>query len=104
MSIMTYCKHMSDTLVENSLFIYNLEAMPQVKKLTLDFAKLCLELRAKQNWTQQQMADYLSTPLRSYQRWEYGTVKPNADAAYKLAQLNFFLQLEQIVKENFNPL
>lgn len=93
---------MAEVLVQKSPFFYNLEAMPQLKKSTIDFAKLCLELRTKKNWTQQQMADYLSTPLRSYQRWEYGIVKPNADAAYKIAQLDFSFQIEQILKERFN--
>lgn len=97
---------MQPLIVEKLALLYNVATMAQAKKDDkddVDFSSLCLSLRTRKGWTQQQMADYLNTHLRSYQRWEYGEGKPHANAAYKLAQLDFSFQLEQIIKERFNP-
>lgn len=103
MSTTPYSKNLLQPLVVQKLYLlYNEAIMPQEND-DIDFSKLCLSIRAKKGWTQQQMADFLKTHLRSYQRWEYGDGKPHADAAYKLAQLDFSFQLEQILKERFNP-
>lgn len=94
---------MHQLIVEKLTLLYNVATMPPSNKDDIDFSSLCLTLRSRKGWTQQQMADYLNTHLRSYQRWEYGEGKPHANAAYKLAQLDFSFQLEQMLKERFNP-
>lgn len=84
-------------MVVISKFVYNNEM--NTKQSHIDFSTICKQIRSKQGYTQQQMADILGVNARNYRRWETGEGEPNAQAAFILARLLSKAELE-ILKKN----
>lgn len=53
----------------------------------VDYTKCILELRAKLNLTQQELAKILGVSFTSINRWENGHFKPTKIMSYKLEEL-----------------
>jgi DNA-binding XRE family transcriptional regulator len=90
---------MRQEIESHSDFTYNPSMGKQDK---IDFASICKQLRMKGKWTQQEMANILGVSLRNYQKWEAGTAKPNAEAAYHLCEMQQEIQSKQFEKDKKN--
>lgn len=71
-----------EILVGNDLVMAEMKEMKEI-----NFAELCKSLRHKRKWTQRQMAEVLGVSLRAYQYYEAEAQEPNAQAAFRLAQM-----------------
>lgn len=65
----------------------------------VDLPAVCREIRSSLGMTQQEMAEYLKVPYRTYQNWEIGKSEPSAQAAFKLAQMWMRIKMPQIIKD-----
>jgi DNA-binding XRE family transcriptional regulator len=76
-------------------FVYNW-LMNHKDHEQIDFPSICKEVRAKLGLTQKLMAERLGVTLRSYQRYESGEMKPGAEAAFRLAEMDMELRLKRL--------
>jgi DNA-binding XRE family transcriptional regulator len=76
--------------------LYNHGLMPAHK---VNFALLCRELRHKLKMTQEEMAVELGVHLRTYKRYEAGEMRPNADVAFRLCEIQHLLEQRQKKKD-----
>lgn len=80
--------------MESLFFVSPIPQIPPPPR-SVDFARLCKELREKLGYTQDEMARFLGVAKRTYNYWESGSREPSARVAFWLASIMEDLEREE---------
>lgn len=78
--------------------VYTYLMSDNLQQEEIDFAAICKEVRSSLGLTQSEMSMKLGVTLRGYQRYEAGERAPSASAAFRLAQLQLKLKIDELFK------